>query len=148
GPPLSISMDFIGAGLVEFIAGLAGAAVLFAFAWWAPFVLGAAWFATQWLLRESAVWRDRNTNDVREAQRHADYAYRLAVDAPAGKELRLFGPSKWTVDRFAAQRRRLHDLRWAATRLRERPVVWSLFIVLGANLAVFAAIAFALDAGR
>ena len=49
GPPLSISMDFIGGGLVEFIAGLAGAAVLFAFAWWAPFVLGAAWFATQWL---------------------------------------------------------------------------------------------------
>jgi len=148
GPPLSISMDFIGGGLVEFIAGLAGALVLAAFAWWAPFVLGAAWFATQWLLRESAVWRDRNTNDVREAQRHADYAYRLAVDAPAAKELRLFGLSKWTVERFASQRRRLHDLRWAATRLRERPVVWSLLIVLAANLLVFAAIAFALDGGR
>jgi ABC-type multidrug transport system fused ATPase/permease subunit len=147
GPPLSISMDFIGAGLVEFIAGVAGAAVLFAFAWWAPFVLGAAWFATQWLLRESAVWRDRNTNDVREAQRHADYAYRLAVDAPAAKELRLFGLSKWTVERFAKQRRRLHDLRWEATKLRERPVLWSLLIVLSANIAVFAALAFALDSG-
>jgi ABC-type multidrug transport system fused ATPase/permease subunit len=148
GPPLSISMDFIGAGLVEFIAGVAGAAVLFAFAWWAPFVLGAAWFATQWLLRESAVWRDRNTNNVREAQRHADYAYRLAVDPPAAKELRLFGLSKWTVERFATQRRLLHDLRWEATKLRERPVLWSLLIVIVANLAVFAAIAFALDAGR
>ena len=57
--------------------------------------------ATHWLLRESSVWRDRNTDEVRDAQRHADYAYRLAVDPPAAKELRLFGLSDWTVERFA-----------------------------------------------
>ncbi len=147
GPPLSISMDFIGAGLVEFIAGVAAAAVLFAYAWWAPFALGLGWFATQVLLRESAVWRDRNTEEVREAERHADYAYRLAVDAPAAKELRLFGLSNWTVERFAAHKRKLHDLRWAATRLRERPVVWSLLIVLAANAAVFASLAADLGSG-
>jgi hypothetical protein len=138
GPPLSISMDFIGSGLVEFIAGVTAALLLAAYAWWAPLLLGGAWFATQWLLRESAVWRDRNTDEVREAQRHADYAYRLAVDPPAAKELRLFGLSTWTVERFTKQRRRLFDLRWEATRLRERPVVWSLLIVLSANVAVFA----------
>ena len=99
------------------------------------------------LLRESAVWRDRNTEEVREAERHADYAYRLAVDAPAAKELRLFGLSNWTVDRFAAQKRKLHDLRWAATRLRERPVVWSLLIVLAANAAVFGSLAADLGSG-
>ena len=65
--------------------------VLFAFAWWAPLVLAGAWLATHWLLRESGVWRDRNTDEVRSAQRDADYAYRLAVDPPASKELRLFG---------------------------------------------------------
>ncbi len=54
-------------------------------------VLAGAWLATHWLLRESAVWRDRNTDEVRRAQRDADYAYRLAVDPPASKELRLFG---------------------------------------------------------
>ena len=54
-------------------------------------VLAGAWLATHWLLRESAVWRDRNTDEVREAQRHAEYAYRLAVDPPAAKEVRLFG---------------------------------------------------------
>ncbi len=147
GPPLSISMDFIGAGLVEFIAGVAAAAVLFAYAWWAPFALALGWFATQVLLRESAVWRDRNTEEVRDAERHADYAYRLAVDAPAAKELRLFGLSNWTVDRFAAQKRKLHDLRWAATRMRERPVVWSLLIVLAANATVFGSLAADLGSG-
>ena len=71
-----------------------------------------AWASTHWLLRESAVWRDRNTDEVRNAQRHADYAYRLAVDAPAAKELRLFGLAAWVVERFAARRRRLYELQW------------------------------------
>lgn len=136
GPPLRIAMDFIASGLVELVAGLASAVVLFAFAWWAPPLLVLAWGATHWLLRESAVWKDRNTDDVRTAQRHADYAYRLAVDAPAAKELRLFGLSSWVVDRFVDRRRRLYELRWRATRLRERPVVGCLVIVAAANLLV------------
>jgi len=111
--------------------------VLAAFAWWAPLLLAGAWLATHFLLRESAVWRDRNTEEVREAQRHADYAYRLAVDPPAAKELRLFGLGDWTVERFRTRRRRLFELRWQATRLRERPVLWSLLLVLAANVAVF-----------
>jgi ABC-type multidrug transport system fused ATPase/permease subunit len=141
GPPLSICMDFIASGLVEIVGGLASALVLAAYAWWAPLLLVGAWVATHFLLRESAVWFDRNTDEVRQAQRHADYAYRLAVDPPAAKELRLFGLGAWTVERFTSRRRKLLDLQWRATRLRERPVVWSLLIALTANLAVFWAIA-------
>jgi len=137
GPPMSISMDFIGSGLVEMVAGLASAAVLAGYAWWAPLLLAGAWLATHWLLREAGVWRDRNTEEVREAQRHADYAYRLAVEPPAAKELRLFGLADWTVERFRLRRRRLFELRWRATRLRERPVVWSLVLVAAANIVVF-----------
>ena len=148
GPPLSISMDFIAAGLVELVAGLACAAVLASFAWWAPLVLAGAWLATHWLLRESGVWKDRNTDEVREAQRHADYAYRLAVDAPAAKEMRLFGLAGWTVDRFRRHRRRLHDLRWQATRLRERPLAASLAVVGLANAVVFGAAALEVAAGN
>ncbi|MGE0624167.1 MAG: ABC transporter ATP-binding protein [Pseudomonadales bacterium] len=137
GPPLNISMDFIASGLVEFIGGLAAAAVLFAYAWWAPFLLGGAWLATHYLLRESGVWRDRNTDKVQNAQRHAEYSYRMAVDPPAAKELRLFGLSAWIIDRFREQRTFLHELRWAATRLREQPVIWSVLLVLTANVLLF-----------
>ncbi|HEY3454318.1 MAG TPA: ABC transporter ATP-binding protein [Bryobacteraceae bacterium] len=137
GPPMSISMDFIAGGLVEMVGGLASAVVLAAYSWWAPLLLVLAWLATHWLLRESAVWKDRNTEEVREAQRHADYTYRLAVEAPAAKELRLFGLSDWVIERFRQRRRQLFDLRWEATRLRERPVIWSLLLVLAANVAVF-----------
>ena len=141
GPPLSYSMDFIAGGLVGLIGGLATAAVLFGFTWWAPFVLAGAWLSTHWLLRESAVWFDRNTEVVRSAQRDADYAYRLAVDPPASKELRLFGLVEWTIERFIARRTKLHRLQYDATRLRERPLALSLLIVTAANVAVMWALA-------
>src|SRR6187549_3432783 len=130
GPPLSVSMDFIAGGLVEMIGGIASAIVLAAYAWWAPIVLAGAWLSTNYFLRESAIWRDRNTDEVRAAQRDADYAYRLAVDPPAAKELRLFGLAGWTIERFIAHRRRLHELQYRATRLRERPLAACLVIVL------------------
>ena len=148
GPPLSIAMDFIADGLVELVGGLAAAVVLAAFAWWAPLLLGGAWLATHWLLRESSVWRDRATEEVRSAQRDADYTYRLAVDPPAAKELRLFGLADWTVERFVVARRRLHELQYRATRLRERPLVGSVILVVAANLVVFWALAEAAAGGR
>ena len=133
GPPLSISMDFIATGLVDMLAGFAQAVVLFGFAWWAPPVLAGAWLATHWLLRESGVWKDRNTEEVRQAQRDAEYAYRLAVDPPAAKEVRIFGLPDWVLERFITSRRRLHRLQYEATRMRERSVLASLVIVLAAN---------------
>ena len=148
GPPLSYSMDFIAGGLVGMVGGLAAAAVLFGFSWWAPPLLAGAWLATHWLLRESAVWQDRNTDEVRRAQRDADYAYRLAVDPPASKELRLFGLVRWTIERFVARRTQLHMLQYEATRLRERPLLWSLLIVTAANIIVLWAIVSAAAAGR
>jgi len=148
GPPLSYSMDFIAGGLVGMIAGLASAAVLFGFTWWAPLVLAGGWLATHWLLRESGVWRDRNTDEVRSAQRDADYAYRLAVDPPASKELRLFGLAGWTIERFVARRTRLHQLQYEATRLRERPLAWSLLLVASANVIVLWSLASAAAEGR
>jgi ATP-binding cassette, subfamily B, bacterial len=148
GPPLAISMDFIAGSLVEMLGGLASCAVLFAYAWWAPLVLGGAWLSTHWLLRESAVWRDRNTDEVRSAQRDADYAYRLAVDAPASKELRLFGLADWVLDRFVTRRRRLHDLQYEATRLRERSVTLSLLIVILANGFLFGWLGLDIVSGR
>ena len=148
GPPLAISMDFIASGMVEMIGGVASALILARYAWWAPIVLAGAWLATHWLLRESAIWHDRNTDEVRAAQRDADYSYRLAVDPPASKELRLFGLARWTIDRFIARRTRLHELQYAATRLRERPVISSMLLVTSANVLVFWLLASAVSAGR
>src|SRR5437763_1328217 len=143
-----IWLDFIAAGLVELFGGVASAVVLAGYAWWAPLVLAGAWLATHWLLRESAVWRDRETTEVRAAQRHAEYAYRLAVEPAPAKEVRLFGLADWVIERFRSRRRRLFELRWQATRLRERPVIWSLLLVLAANIVVFWSLAAAATSGQ
>ena len=142
GPPLFVSMDFIAAGLVELVAGLVATSLLFGYTWWAPILIGGAWLMTHYLLRESGVWRDRQTNEVRMAQRHADYAYQMAVNPPASKELRLFSLADWVVDRFAKHRRKLHDLRWEATRLRQRPLALSLMLVTVANVIVFVSLGY------
>jgi ABC-type multidrug transport system fused ATPase/permease subunit len=148
GPPLAISMDFIASGMVEIIGGVASAVILARYAWWAAILLAGAWLATHWILSDSAIWHDRNTEEVRAAQRDAEYAYRLAVDPPASKELRLFGLAGWTIDRFIARRIRLHELQYAATRLRERPVIWSMLLVVSANVLVFWLLASAAAGGR
>ena len=147
GPPMEVALPFIAVGLVDLGSGLASALVLFGLAWWAPLLLGGAWSATHWLLRESAVWRDRNTDEVRDASKHADYAYRMAVDPPSAKELRMFGLADWTVDRFTARRQRLHELQAAATRLRERPLALALATVVVANLVVFGYLGLQLSGG-
>jgi ABC-type multidrug transport system fused ATPase/permease subunit len=148
GPPMYLDVDFIATSLVGVIGGLASAVVLAGFAWWAPLLLVLAWGSTHWLLRESGVWKDRNTPEVRLAQRHADYAYRLAVDPQPAKELRLFGLAGWAVQRFIARRQRLFELQYRATRLRERSVALCLLIVAAANVAVFAALGLAATSGR
>jgi ATP-binding cassette subfamily B protein len=133
GPPMRLSMAIIAGSLVEVVAGLGQAVVLFAYAWWAPLLIGGAWASTHLLLKESSVWGDRDEGEVLDAQRHAEYAYRQAVDFPAAKELRLFGLSEWTVARFAANRRRLVDLRWQATRLRRKPLRRAVVVLVAAN---------------
>jgi ATP-binding cassette, subfamily B, bacterial len=146
-PPMSLNVQFVSDGLVGIVAGLTAAMVLAGFAWWAPVVLVIGWGSTHWLLRESAVWKDRNTAPVRSAQRDAEYVYRLAVDPQPAKEVRLFGLPGWVVDRFVERRRLLFELQYRATRLREKPVAWCLILILAANAAVFAALGWQASTG-
>jgi ABC-type multidrug transport system fused ATPase/permease subunit len=53
----------------------------------------------------------------------------------------LFGLAGWVIERFTARRKRLHQLQYEATRLREKPVLRSLLLVTAANVLVFCSIA-------
>ena len=55
--------------------------------------------------------------------------------------------SDWTIARFVSRRTRLHALQYEATRLREKPLFWSLLLVLGANVIVFWSLAAAAAGG-
>ena len=141
GPPMFMNMDFIAQGLTMLLGGIASALVLLGFTWWAPLLLLLAWGSTHWLLRESGVWRDRNTDEVKTARRHTDYAYDLATEPAAAKEVRLFGLAPWLLERFTGHRLHLHDLQYDATRLREKSLTGALLIVLAANGVLFVVLA-------
>ena len=121
GPPLSFAMDFIASGLVEMVGGLASTLILARYAWWAPLLLAGG---VDWR-RIGCCGRARSGGiaiRMKCAARNGDaeYAYRLAVDPPASKELRLFGLARWTLDRFIARRAQLHDLQYVATRIARK----------------------------
>ena len=101
--------------------------------------LGGAWLATHWLLRESGVWRDRETRGG--ARGAAPRGLRLPPRRrPAGREgappvrpRRLDGRALPRACGAGSS-----SCAGEATRLRERPLVWSLLVVLAANAAFFA----------
>ena len=149
GPPWSSRWTSSRAAWCCCVTGVLVGAVLVGFAWWAPLVLLAAWGATHRLLRESGVWKDRNTAEVRAAHRHAAYAYDLAVE-PARRQ----GAAAVRAGRLGD--RPVHrpggpgstSCSGEATRLRERPLVGALLVVLAGNALVFWALAEAVLDGR
>ncbi len=147
GPPLSAAMPPIGTGFAEILAGLAQAALLSWYAWWAPLLIAGAWVSTHFLLRDSSVWKVFGSEPVVSEQRHAHYAFRLAVDAPAAKEIRLFGLAGWTVGRVAELRRRVADVILREQRLRRGPLLLGVAVLLGANGLLFWSLARDASAG-
>jgi ABC-type multidrug transport system fused ATPase/permease subunit len=59
----------------------------------------------------------------------------------------MFGLAGWTVDRFAALRRRLAEALYKQRRLKQRPLGWSIATILPANAIVFWSLAMDARAG-
>jgi ABC-type multidrug transport system fused ATPase/permease subunit len=137
GPSLIVSMPNIGGGFAQFGGGLAQVVLLFAYRWWAPLLLAAAWGSTHHFLRAAAIWHARHSDESMEKQRRAAYAYRLTVESPASKEVRLFGLADWVVGGFRTLRRQLLDQSWADRRLGVRSTTWAIVIVVVANGVFF-----------
>jgi ABC-type multidrug transport system fused ATPase/permease subunit len=148
GPPITICMPNIGGGFAALAGGLAQALLLARFRWWAPLVVGGAWLSTHYFLAKGAVWRGRTSPESVEKQRQAEYAYRLAVDAPAAKEIRLFGLGDWVVGGFVSLRRQLLDRSWEERRLAGRPTSVAIALVVAANALFFWTLARDASAGR
>lgn len=137
GPNLTVAMPNIGSGLTALVSGAAYALLLARYRWWAFAVVAAAWGSTHWLLKEGAVWRARFSPESAERQRRATYSYRLAVDAPAAKEVRLFGLPDWVLGGFRELRHALLDESWEQRRLSLPKTRNAILAIVAANVAVF-----------
>ncbi|HEX2381797.1 MAG TPA: ABC transporter ATP-binding protein [Acidimicrobiales bacterium] len=148
GPNMTVSMPNIGGGFAMFAGGVAQALLLFGYRWWAPLLVGGAWGSTHHFLKSGAIWRERQSEEVVEQQRRAGYAYRLTVDSPAAKEVRLFGLADWVVDGFASLRHKILDRSWEARRLAYRDTRWAIIVVTAANGLFFWSLARDANAGH
>lgn len=146
-PQLRTCMGYIGSGFVSFAAGILSALVVCGFRWWAGLALLAVWLSPHLLLRESIAWNDWRSDEVKDHQRHAEYAYRMTVDSPAAKEIRLFGLADWTAARFFERRKALLAITLEAMRLRERSVGLTLLVLVAGNGLVAWALAHAATTG-
>lgn len=135
--PMYLAIDFATGSFSTLLAGIACAIALVPYTWWGALVLLAVWAATHVLLRESGVWKDRNTAPVQAARRMSDYTFRMAVEPEHAKELRLFGVQDWTLERFIVARTDLYRLQYEATRLRERSLLLTTLVTVGGSLLVF-----------
>ncbi len=137
GPSIIVSMPNIGGGFAQFGGGVAQVLLLFAYHWWAPLLLAAAWGSTHHFLKATAIWHARMSGDTVEKQRRAGYAYKLTVESPAAKEVRLFGLADWIVGGFTSLRRQLLDRSWAERKMGARPTAYAVLIVTAANVLFF-----------
>jgi ATP-binding cassette subfamily B protein len=83
------------------IRGAGAFVVLLSFSWWAPLVLAAAWHLTSRVFlkaTENGVSFDLSDGAVK--LRRAEYVRSLALEAPAAKEVRVFGLGGWVVGRY------------------------------------------------
>jgi ATP-binding cassette subfamily B protein len=137
GPSIIVSMPNIGGGFAQFGGGVAQVLLLFAYRWWAPLLLAAAWGSTHHFLKAAAIWHARHSDDVVQKQRRAVYAYKLTVESPAAKEVRLFGLADWIVGGFTSLRRQLLDTSWSDRKMGARPTAYAVLIVTAANVLFF-----------
>lgn len=84
------------------LQGIAAFVILLGFHWWAPFVLLLGWrlvnrSVVQWVEKGIALGHLMSGTGLRRAQ----YYRSLAVEAPAAKEVRIFGLGDWIVDQYA-----------------------------------------------
>jgi ATP-binding cassette subfamily B protein len=83
------------------LRGLGASVVLLGFHWWAPLVLAVAWHLTNRVyLQATENGVSVNMSDGAVRLRRAEYLRSLALDAPAAKEVRVFGLGGWLVGRY------------------------------------------------
>ncbi|HVG45166.1 MAG TPA: ABC transporter ATP-binding protein [Longimicrobium sp.] len=83
------------------VRGIGAFVVLLGFHWWAPLLLAGAWHLSSRLflkVTENGISFDNSDGPV--LLRRAEYVRSLAVEAPAAKEVRVFGLGDWIVGRY------------------------------------------------
>lgn len=130
------------------VAGIGATIILFAFAWWAPFVLAAGWYvanrgAGRWMERGFAAARSEGGGRLRRAE----YVRGLAVGQESAKEVRIFGLASWVGARYAATWLDAMSAVWSARKASSRELALGVLALAVSHAAVFGALGWQASSG-
>lgn len=131
------------------LRGLGASVLLLGFAWWAPLLLGAAWYLTNRVYlkaTENGVSVDMSDGAVRV--RRAEYLRSLAVDAPAAKEVRVFGLGGWVVAQYGDAWREALGAMWQSRRTNRGLTAAATAALAVSHAAVLGTLALAASRGQ
>jgi ABC-type multidrug transport system fused ATPase/permease subunit len=125
--------------LIVRVIGLASAVVVASFRWWLGLSLVVMWLWAGRVLRLGCheAWEDTDRD-----LRRADYLRDLAFQAPAAKEVRIFGFASWLVESYSGAWNRIMREVWRrskANRLRQVSVLT--FVVVAHGIAFWIIVA-------
>jgi ATP-binding cassette subfamily B protein len=129
------------------IRGIGAFAVLLGFRWWAPLLLAAAWYLTNVAFLKKTE-KGMTVEDGAPGMRRAEYLRSLALDAPAGKEVRVFGLGGWAVGRYGdAMLEALGEL-WASRNAARGWSVAAMLMLIVSHAAVLGTLGLAAANGE
>ncbi|HEX6039175.1 ABC transporter ATP-binding protein, partial [Longimicrobium sp.] len=131
------------------LRGAGAFGVLLGFAWWAPLVLAMAWHLTNVVDRratENGV--SVNLSDGAVRMRRAEYLRSLALEAPAAKELRVFGLGGWLVGQYGQAWSEALGVLWRSRRAHRGLTAAAVAALAASHALVLGALARAAYAGE
>ncbi|HVH11783.1 MAG TPA: ABC transporter ATP-binding protein/permease, partial [Longimicrobium sp.] len=131
------------------LRGIGAFVVLLGFAWWAPVMLAVAWQLTNVVDRkatENGV--SVNMSDGAVRMRRAEYLRSLALEAPAAKELRVFGLGGWFVGLYGEAWVEALGVLWRSRRAHRGLTAAAFFALAASHAAVLGAMARAASDGE
>jgi ATP-binding cassette subfamily B protein len=129
------------------LRGVGAFVVLLGFHWWAPLLMAAAWQLTNLAYLKGTAHKSADAGGIAEMRR-GEYLRTLALEAPAAKEVRVFGAAGWILERYAdAWSVTLREL-WATRRSSVRLDVAAVAALVAAHAAVLGALVVAAASGE
>jgi ATP-binding cassette, subfamily B, bacterial len=130
------------------LTGIGAFVVLASWRWWAPLVAAGSYLV---LSRVFTAWIATVFDDLLDVtgnqRRRATYVRSLLMNAPAAKELRLFGMVGWLVDRYTTAWREAMVMVWRNRTRSLGPIMVTSVGMLVANAAILALLAYDASAG-
>jgi ATP-binding cassette subfamily B protein len=131
------------------LRGIGAFVVLLGFQWWAPFLLAAAWHLTNLLyVKTTEHGVTVQMSDGAARMRRGEYLRSLALDAPAAKEVRVFGLGGWVVGRYGDAWLEALGVLWKSRRTNRWLTAATTLALVLSHAAVLGALGVAASQGR